>query len=144
MIKEVLDTNILISALFWKGTPYIIVQDGLEGVFEMVTSKAIMSETKEKLIQKFEFSVEDTLRYLELLVCKSFVVSPMVQHNVVKNDSTDNKILECAVSANADYIVTGDKHLLNIKHYQGITILTARRFDEILENERSRMRRNKR
>lgn len=53
---------------------------------------------------------------------------------VVKKDPDGNKILECAVSSNSDYIVTGDKHLLDIKEYKGIKIVTAKQFLELVRD----------
>src|SRR3989344_1814716 len=128
MIKAVLDTNILISSLFWKGAPYEIVQKGIGGAFIIVLSPEIIRETEDKLKNKFKFSVENTNAFLEIVALNSFIVEPMIKLRVVKTDSTDNKIIECAVAGNVDYIVSGDKHLLNIKKHEQINIITPSKF----------------
>ena len=132
MIKAVLDTNILISSLFWKGAPYEIVQKGIGGAFIIVLSPEIIRETEDKLKNKFKFSVENTNAFLEVVALNSFIVEPMIKLRVVKTDSTDNKIIECAVAGNVDYIVSGDKHLLNIKKHEQINIITPSKFLKLL------------
>ena len=132
MIKAVLDTNILISSLFWKGAPYEIVQKGIGGAFIIILSPEIIRETEDKLKNKFKFSVENTNAFLEVVALNSFIVEPMIKLRVVKTDSTDNKIIECAVAGNVDYIVSGDKHLLNIKKHEQINIITPSKFLKLL------------
>ena len=132
MIKAVLDTNILISSLFWKGAPYEIVQKGIGGAFIIVLSPEIIRETEDKLKNKFKFSVENTNAFLEVVALNSFIVEPMIKLRVVKTDSTDNKIIECAVAGNVDYIVSGDKYLLNIKKHEQINIINPSKFLKLL------------
>ena len=132
MIKAVLDTNILISSLFWKGAPYEIVQKGIGGAFIIVLSPEIIRETEDKLKNKFKFSVENTNAFLEVVALNSFIVEPMIKLRIVKADSTDDKIIECAVAGNVDYIVSGDKHLLNIKKHEQINIITPSKFLKLL------------
>ena len=132
MIKAVLDTNILISSLFWKGAPYEIVQKGIGGAFIIILSPEIIRETEDKLKNKFKFSVENTNAFLEVVALNSFIVEPMIKLRIVKADSTDDKIIECAVAGNVDYIVSGDKHLLNIKKHEQINIITPSKFLKLL------------
>lgn len=132
MIKAVLDTNVFISALFWKGAPYKIMQKGLSGQFIICSSVDILEEIKNKLLGKFEFPADDTVNFIEIITINSQIIEPKIKLNVVKDDFSDNKILECAIAGNADYVVSGDKHLLNIKEYKGIKIFSPSEFLKII------------
>lgn len=131
MIKAVLDTNVFISALFWKGSPYQVLKNGIEGEFVIVSSSEILAEVRERLLNKFEFPPEDTFSFIEIITVNSFIVDPLLNLNIVKVDPKDNKIIECAVAGKADYIVSGDKHLLDIKEYDKIKIISPKEFLEI-------------
>jgi predicted nucleic acid-binding protein len=62
----------------------------------------------------------------------STIIKPKTRLSIVKEDHDDNKIIECAVTGKADYIITKDKHLLKIKNYKGIKIITPREFLRIM------------
>jgi putative PIN family toxin of toxin-antitoxin system len=63
-------------------------------------------------------------RSIQKIVSISKIVIPTRKINVVQDDPDDNKILECAIAGNVDYLVTQDKHLLNLKEFEGIKIIT--------------------
>lgn len=128
MIKAVLDTNIFISALFWRGAPYRVVEQGLGGAFIMVTSPDIIQETSRTLTRKFEFPLEDTREFLETIVLGSYVVSPTERLHVVKADPDDDKIIECAIAGDASFVVSGDRHLLDIENYRSIMMISPQDF----------------
>jgi len=128
MIRAVLDTNVFISALFWRGAPYQIMQKGLGGDFLIITSPEILKEIGETLQSKFEFPVEDTRAFLEIITLNSYVVEPRGRIEVVRADPSDNKIIECAVAGRAHFLVSGDRHLLNLKGYRGVKIVTPHQF----------------
>ena len=128
MIKVVLDTNVFISALFWKGAPYQIFKRILEGAILNFVSPQILEELKERLLDKFKLPPEKVKEFLEIIVFSSQIVYPKKKLNIVKKDPEDNKILECALEAKASFIISGDKHLLEIKEYKGIKIVTPREF----------------
>jgi len=127
MIRAVLDTNVLISALFWKGNPEKIVRKCLEKEIIGVTSPAILRELEKKLLSKFKYPSEETRKYIELLIKEFEVVSPRRKVKVVK-DADDNKIIEAAIEAKAKYVVSGDSHLLDLKEYEGIQMVGPREF----------------
>ena len=133
MIRAVLDTNVFISALFWRGAPYQIVREEISGAFIFLTSEEIIEEIKEGLLKKFKLPVTDTLAFLEIITLNSEIIEPNIRLNVIKADPSDNKIVECAIVGNANYIVTGDKHLLVLKEYNKIKIVTPREFIKIIE-----------
>lgn len=128
MIKVVLDTNVFISALFWKGAPHQIFKEILRRAVLNFTSPQILQELKERLLEKFEVPFEKVKEFLEIIVFNSQVVYPKNKLNIVKKDPSDNKIIECAVEAKASFVVSGDKHLLGIKEYQGIKIISPKEF----------------
>ena len=135
MIKAVLDTNILLSSLFWKGQPRKIVELAIENKFRAVTSADILEELKCVLEEDFsqvpydarERILRDILSYSALVIPKKITVKNL-------RDFQDTKIIACALEAEAEYIVTGDKDLLVLKEYARIKITTAREFLEALKH----------
>lgn len=128
-MKVVLDTNVYISAILFGGNCEEILTLSSLGSFELITSKAILEEIAGILQKKFGWSkpqVSETISYIREIAIE---VEPDVALSVVRDDPSDNKILECAVTANADYIVTGDKnHLLPLKQYKAVKILSPSEF----------------
>lgn len=129
MIRVVLDTNILISSIFWKGNPYEVVRRGLLREYRLVTSAEILDEAVNKLRHKFRFPEESIQELVDILLACCHVVEPTSKFDVVR-DKSDNKIIECAFDSKADHIVTGDPDLLDLKEFKGIRIVTAKEFLE--------------
>lgn len=127
MIRVVPDTNIIISAIFWKGKPYGVVRRGLEGEYSLVTSKEVLAEVVDRLKKKFNFPESDILLYIDIIFTYFYIVRKPSKFDAVRHKS-DNKILETAFDGKADYIVTGDSDLLELKEFKGIKILTAEEF----------------
>jgi len=132
MIRVVPDTNVLISSIFWKGSPYLVIKEGLLGNCQLILSSEILDEAVEKLRNKFKFPEEKISEFTELLLSHSHLVKTKTEINVAR-DKDDNKIIECAIDGKADYIVTGDPDLLVLKKYKNIKIATAREFLEELK-----------
>jgi putative PIN family toxin of toxin-antitoxin system len=130
MIRVVADTNILISAFLYGGLPRVFLDHGLAGAFSLVTSGALLDELDEKLSVKFAVPESKALAFLSQLKCKTAVVTPSFVLDAVSDDPDDNRVLECAVEGKADYIVSGDRHLLRLHSYDGIAILSVRQFLE--------------
>ena len=128
MIRAVLDTNVFISSIFWLGAPYRIVQKGFEGDFVIVTSPEILKEVGNTLHRKFRFPAEDTNTFLEIITLNSYLVEPQERIRAVKADPHDDKIIECALSGQAHFIVSGDHHLLDLRQYKDIKIVNPRQF----------------
>lgn len=129
----VLDTNILISSIFWRGLPYEVILNALKGKYSLYLSTEILNELEEKLNLKFKFPEDKIKVHIEILREYGKIIEPTVKVDVIKEDPDDNRILECAVSCNADYIVSGDHHLLKLKQFKGIKIVTAKKFLEIIK-----------
>jgi len=124
-MRVVCDTNVLISGIVFGGSPYEILYEASERKIVVVISAPILNEVQKVLRNKFNFSGEE-LAYLSRL---GIFVEPQIKVDKIKNDPTDNKILECALEGRADYIITGDKkHLLPLKKFKNIPILSPQDF----------------
>ena len=127
MIKAVIDTNVFLSAIFWGGKPKEVLRLIFSKRIIGVTSPAILEEIENKLIQKFNYPKEQAEEYLKLIIENFHVVNPELKVDIVE-DPKDNKIIEAAIEAGADFIITGDRHLLKIKGYEGIEIIAPNEF----------------
>jgi putative PIN family toxin of toxin-antitoxin system len=132
-VRVVADTNILISAFLFGGLPRALVDFAFARAFTLVTSRALLDELDEKLRGKFAVPAAKAMGILNLLSKDAIVVHPDFILNAVPHDQDDNRVLECAVAGNADFVVSGDKHLLRLGSFQQIKILTARQLLEVLE-----------
>jgi putative PIN family toxin of toxin-antitoxin system len=132
-MRVVADTNVFISALMFGGLPGRFLDLALRRGLTLVTSKALLDELDEKLRGKFAVSENDALAIRAKLLGNANVVEPDFQLDAVPGDPDDNRVLECAVAGNADFIVSGDRHLLRIGCYEGIAIVTVRQFLESAE-----------
>lgn len=101
---------------------------GLLQAFTLVISPLLLDELEDKLRVKFGVTGEDTATICAKLEGVADVVAPDFVLDVVKDDPDDNRVLECAVAGKADYIVSGDRHLLKLRAHADIPILTARQF----------------
>lgn len=131
MQKVVFDTNIYISALHFQGSiPRKILELVDAGNFQLFISKQIIAELRGVLRVKFKYELSKLDLMEELILSISQVVEPRIKIKFIKEDPDDDRILECAVEGKADFIVTGDRHLLQIEEFRGIKITSARVFIE--------------
>ncbi len=134
MLKVVLDTNVLISAILFGGKPRQILVKAIRGEIRSCLSEPILEELKGVLQRsKFGYSPEMIQLILTELTGISDYVNPSERIDVLSEDPEDNRILECAVEAKANYIVTGDSHLLKLSRYLDTEILNAAAFLERLD-----------
>ena len=129
-MRVVADTNVFISALMFGGLPGRFLDLALHRRFTLVTSKALLDELDEKLRGKFGVSESDALAICAKLEGNADLVDPQFELNAVPDDPDDNRVLECAVAGKAEFVVSGDRHLLRIGSYEGIAIVTVRQFLE--------------
>lgn len=132
--KIVIDTNIYISAIFWGGKPRTIVELGRNGYLSVFSSAEIEKEIDEKLRVKFKLDADETVQIILDFSTFTIPVKTTKRIEVIHEDPDDDKFIECAVSCGADYIVSGDKHLLKLKEYDGIKILNAADFLSLFNN----------
>jgi putative PIN family toxin of toxin-antitoxin system len=131
--SAVIDTNVMVSALLKStGAPGKILDLWVQGRFGLVVSQEILDEYFEVLVRK---GIEPDLvgvlsrrmsRYAHLL-------APKERLNVVEQDASDNKFLECAVEGSANHIVSGDRHLLALKRFRETEIVTPTRFLKLVQ-----------
>ena len=135
MLRVVLDTNVLISAIFFGGNPRQILEKAIRGEIRLCISEPILEELKGVLQRsKFDYSPEMIQVVLTEFTGIADFVNPLKTIDVVLEDPEDNRILECAVEAKANYIVTGDFHLLKLIRYRNIEVLNAVAFLEKLSS----------
>ena len=133
MIRAVLDSNVFISAIHFGGPPAKILKQSLEGKAKLFISREIIAEIVGVLRKKFTYEKEALEEIEDLLQQTCVLVEPSLVVKAIKGKPADNRILECALEAKADFIVSGDKkHLLPLKKFKGIKIVTPKKFLEIL------------
>ena len=135
-IRAVLDTNIYVSALFWKqGNPHRIIQKGIDEEIEIFASEEIIEELRK--ILKRDFNENDKLIKRQINFLLLFVDTAEINQKIeiVKEDADDNKIIECAIASNAKFIVSGDNHLLKIRKFRDIKIVSPKEFLDILSTQ---------
>jgi len=121
----VLDTNVLISAILFGGKPRVVLEKVRKGAVHCFLSPAILDELRDVLMRpKFGFSEDAVFQVIEELHLICDIVFPNTTLSVVHEDPDDNRILECAMEAQADIIVSGDPHLLSLKKFRNIRILS--------------------
>lgn len=133
-MRAVFDTNILVSGLISpKGSPAKLLNFWQKREFILITSKKILQEVKRvlaypKIAKTYCLDGETTTDFLKGLSIFSEVVEPRKRIKIIKKDPADNKFIEAALAGKADFIVSGDRHLLGLGKYRGIKILTAKVF----------------
>ena len=138
MYKVVLDTNVLVSALNFGGKPDLILRlsHGLTKRFDLYVSPFILKELSVTLSSKFfwsDFKIERATQRIEKM---ADVVQTKKSISVLSADEADNRILECTVKAKADFIISGDKHLLDLGEYKKILVLKPAQFLDLLDRNR--------
>lgn len=128
----VLDTNIYVSSVFWRGNPYQIVQKALNNEIIVFISGKIIEELKRALKRDFGLSQSQINEVVDAVTMFANHVEPEEKINAIIEDPTDNRVLECATAAKSEFIVTGDNHLLKLKHFRNIRILKPEQFIELI------------
>ncbi|MBO3767773.1 MAG: putative toxin-antitoxin system toxin component, PIN family [Candidatus Brockarchaeota archaeon] len=133
-LKVVLDTNILVSAWLWEGNESKIV--------EMIENGLVVGYTSPQLIQEFEKvmnypkfrlseeEIANAIGYYQIILR---TIEPKIVVNIIRNDPADNRVLDCALSAKANAIITGDKHLLALEKFKNIRIVTSTEFLKLIK-----------
>ncbi len=118
------DTNVLLSATLWDGSvAQKLLFDLIRQEIKIYSTAEILSEYQKVLRRDFDFSEEEISEILEKVFAFVTLVKPTIRIKIVKEDTDDNVIVECALESNSKYIITYDKHLLNLKEHQGIRII---------------------
>jgi putative PIN family toxin of toxin-antitoxin system len=123
--RIVLDTNVILSAVLFAGKPRRLLELVISGAVECTLSFAIVDELRDVLMRpKFGLSPAQAARIVEELheVCE--VIRPGLTVRGVVADPSDSMLLECALASGADFVVSGDAHLVDIGSFRGIRIVT--------------------
>ena len=127
-MRIVLDTNVWLSAIFWEGEASKIIEGLVNKKTKIIISKEIISEIIDVLNKetKFQRFLNNRRQDIEELIRTILSISELIETKtklkIIKHDS-DNRILETAVDGKADYIISYNKHLLDLKEFKNIKIL---------------------
>jgi len=136
MLKVTADTNILVSSTIAKGKEYELLKLAKLGNIGLFLSPQILNEFKEVISRpKFGFSQEQINKSLKQIINIANIVMPSKKIDIIRDDPSDNMILECAEAGKADYIVSGDKHLLSLGEYSRIKIVKTKFISEKLKHK---------
>lgn len=137
-MRVVFDTNVWLSAVFWEGEAEKLIRKALSKKIEIIITKDIISEIVEilnreekfqRFIQNKRKSIEDVVR---IVLISSDFIETRSKLDIIKEHEKDNIILEAALDGRADYIVSYDKHILNMLEFRKIKILSPSDFFRIL------------
>ena len=128
----IFDTNVLIAAIITEGICSKLLHRARMGEFSLVSCPFIMKELRRILSKKFRLSQEESAWAMEPV---SAAINKVIEHSLKITDicraADDDNIIACAVAAKADYLVTGDSDLLDIRSYKNIKIITPRDFEAL-------------
>ena len=128
-MRAVLDTNVVMSAIFFGGVPFEVLHAWHNGEFELVVSDAVMAEYRAIAVRmKAKFPSIEPERWMRYIEDHATVVSAVPLATQVCEDADDDVFLACAVGAHAKIVCSGDKHLLACNGWNGIEVLTPRLF----------------
>ena len=133
-LRAVIDTNLFISGLFARDSLSAQLQNlWIDRHFELVTSLEIIKEVSRvlsypRIKARFHPKQDNVRRFFRLIFRKAIISKDIYRTDKIVDDPTDNKFLACALEKKADYIVSRDPHLRNLKHFHGIQIIDATTF----------------
>ena len=142
MLKIVLDSNVFVSALINpRGKPAQILNYVFENKIRLFTSPSIIEELERvlsypKLVKRHGLEKQELKEFVSDLLSILSLVEGKKALELIAEDPADNNYLSCALDAKADFIVSGDIHLLNLREYEGIQIITPAQFLKMLEKEK--------
>ena len=129
--RVVLDTNIFISAILYGGNPRKVVELAIFEDVEVYISLQLVDELSRVLRDKFTLGSVEIDKIISEIKDFAEIVTPRVTLQVVEKDPPDDRVLEYAVAAKADFIISGDKHLLDLGNFREIKIVGPAEFLEI-------------
>ncbi len=125
-MRVILDTNVFVSGIFWEGNFCSqIIERWKNRKFELVSSIGIIDELI-KTLRNFKIQMPEDMieEWRNLIIENSIIIESTIKLNVIKDDPDDDKFLEIGVMGKADFIISQDRHLLKLKKYNGIKIVS--------------------
>ena len=141
MLKTVIDTNLFVSSIINKsGIPAKLLQAWQDHDFLLIISDQMLEEMRRVLQyphikNKYNLKDDDIAKVIDTIERFAVVLHDVGGVDVISEDPDDNKVLACAIAAEADFIVSGDKHLLKLGKFEDIPIMTAKGFLKKMEYE---------
>lgn len=133
-MRVVRDTDVFLSGIHWTGASHQVLRAWFIGKFVMVSSPEINEELFAQFRDfKIQMDSEEISWWETILLEKSIAVEPKIKFSVVKEDPDDNKFLEAAFEGGCDCIVSQDNHLLKLKEFKGVKIMTPKEFIKLVE-----------
>jgi putative PIN family toxin of toxin-antitoxin system len=134
-MKVVFETNVLVSAFVAEGVCSKLLGRARRRQFQLITCPFILKELETVLLKKLSATKGETRQVLRILAeAISALVQPAQPESRICRDQDDDHILACAIAVNADYLVTGDSDLLELREFRGIRIVSPRDFELLLED----------
>jgi uncharacterized protein len=131
-VRVILDTNVFVSGVFFTGPPYEILRACREGRFQMALSSEILDEYRRVGLDLAQhYNHIDLEPFLYLIVEHAYFVDVQSLPMAISDDPDDNKFLACALASGCHYLISGDRHLLKLNGYEGISILKPKDFLDI-------------
>jgi putative PIN family toxin of toxin-antitoxin system len=128
VLSATFDTNVYVSALNFSGTPLRLLNMARAGAIRLDVSATILDELTDVLQAKFGWREPDITGAIEQIKAFANHVTPAISLKVVHRDPDDDAILACATAARSDYLVTGDKDLLEVTSHRGTRIIKPAEF----------------
>lgn len=130
MIIALYDTNVLISGIFWRGMPRLLIRLARKRQIQVVTCQALLDELQSVLVRPdkpFRLSLAEAALIADDVLTYASLVAPTREVTICR-DPDDNLVLACALAGRAEYLVTGDPDLLVLEKCEGISIVKVRDF----------------
>ena len=132
-MKVTVDTNFLISATQWDySVAHKLLKKLILSDAKIFTTQDIFDETAEVLERDFEYNKNEAKNIVEKILLFAKLIEPRQKVDVIKDDPDDNRVIECAIESSSDYILTYDRHLLKLKEFREIKIITPEEFNKII------------
>jgi putative PIN family toxin of toxin-antitoxin system len=128
-VKIILDTNVLVSGIFFKGVPFNILTEWKRGKFKLVVSHSILNEYNEVVVElSKKYSTIEADQILEKIALNSKIYFEIALSEQICDDPDDDKFFALAMASKTKIIISGDKHLLQKSGYSGIKVLKPTEF----------------
>ena len=132
-MKIVIDSNIFVSSFFWGGYPQKVFDRVIYGFDELFITNEIIQEVSSVMSSnKFTANINEINDYIKIIEKYSKKIVSKKNSESVSRDKDDDKVLQCGVDGNVDFIITGDKDLLVLREYKSIKIIKPRNYLEII------------
>ena len=136
MLKVVFDTNVIVSAaLYQTSLPASLLSLALEEKVRLFVSPALLNEYERVLKRpRFKLAEKEIMELMDKINRKAVIITPTQRLDIFKEDEPDNRILECAAKAKADFIITGNTKHFSFEEFRGSKIVTPREFINRISN----------